>query len=268
MKVPARVFAGVVCVFVLVPSTSAAEPSLAEIKIAADKGDAEAQEKLGDAFVSRLDGKQSSSWYRKAAQSGRPTAQAKLGNQLLLRSRMGTGVKAAEREAMGAEALTWIRQAAVQGIPRAQADLGDVLLEGKIAKQDLVEAYKWGELASKGPASALETTVARTVRDAAVLKMTPGQIAEAKKRVAAFVPGASVTNDFAVGQIKLKGINGVGAKRLALINNVNLAQGEVATIKLGERSVSVRCLEIRDSSVMVTVEGVQGARELVLGAKD
>lgn len=65
------------------------------------------------------------------------------------------------------------------------------------------------------------------------------------------------------GQLVLKGISGTKAQPLALINSSTIAEGEVADIKWGLRQVvKVRCLEIRDSSVLVQLVGTSETREL------
>jgi hypothetical protein len=64
-------------------------------------------------------------------------------------------------------------------------------------------------------------------------------------------------------QLTLKSISGTGAKRLALINNATLAAGETGKVLLGGGEVKIRCDEIREASVIVTVEG-KGKRELRL----
>ena len=62
-------------------------------------------------------------------------------------------------------------------------------------------------------------------------------------------------------ELALKSISGTGAKRLALINNATLGAGETGKVRLGGGEVKIRCDEIRDESVIVTVEG-KGKREL------
>ncbi len=65
------------------------------------------------------------------------------------------------------------------------------------------------------------------------------------------------------GQLVLKGISGTKAQPLALINSSTIAVGEVADIKCALRKVvKVRCLEIRDSSVLVQLVGTSETREL------
>ena len=64
-------------------------------------------------------------------------------------------------------------------------------------------------------------------------------------------------------QLTLKSISGAGAKRLALINNQTLGAGESGRVRLGEGEVKVRVEEIREKSVVVTVDG-KGRKELFL----
>lgn len=52
--------------------------------------------------------------------------------------------------------------------------------------------------------------------------------------------------------------------RQAIINHRTLIAGQVATIPLAAGSVQVRCLEIREKSVLVSVEGERARRELKL----
>ena len=246
-------------------------PPLAQIKIAAEAGDPIAQDKLAEAFQSRFDTKQAEVWYRKASEQGYAHAQGKLGNLLLNRSRMSLNNSPAERVATGADAMKWIALAANQGDKRGQADLADIYLEGKLVKQDLVEAYKWGELAAHGSMIDTAAIAGRSCRDAAILKMNSDQIAEARKRVAAFVPHQLKKSDMPMPpdpdwakQLKLKGISGAPQRRLALINNQTFETGERSTLNLDGKRVLVRCVEIRESSVIISIPNLEGTRELKL----
>ena len=64
--------------------------------------------------------------------------------------------------------------------------------------------------------------------------------------------------------LTLKSISGTGAKRLALINNQTLAAGESAKVRLGTGEIKVRCEEIREKSVVVTLDGKPERKELRL----
>ncbi|MEP6663003.1 MAG: hypothetical protein ABJC04_04995 [Verrucomicrobiota bacterium] len=65
-------------------------------------------------------------------------------------------------------------------------------------------------------------------------------------------------------QLALKGISGAVGRRFALINNQTLAVGETASVRVINGQVRVRCLEIRENSVIVSVEGDSERKELRL----
>ena len=53
-------------------------------------------------------------------------------------------------------------------------------------------------------------------------------------------------------------------KKLAQINNRSFEQGEQAEVLAGGQKVKLRCLEIREKSVLVKVEGATEPKELFL----
>jgi thioredoxin-related protein len=65
-------------------------------------------------------------------------------------------------------------------------------------------------------------------------------------------------------ELTLKSISGSGSKRLALINNQTLSLGESGKVRLGDSEVKVKVEEIREKSVVVTVDGKPGRKELRL----
>jgi cell division septation protein DedD len=98
----------------------------------ADKGDADAQFNMGQAYKlgrgAPADMKLAQSWYEKAAAQGHEQAQANLG--LIL---FQNGSRTA--------ALPWIRKAADRGDPRAQYVLGTALFNGDGVPKDWPRAY-------------------------------------------------------------------------------------------------------------------------------
>lgn len=240
--------------------------SLEQIKVAADAGDPAAQDKLAERFIMRADMADAEKWYRESAEQGYAHAQGQLGSILLLRSRTSVGLKPDARAAMGDEAVKWITLAANQGDTQGEASLADVCLDGKLVKQDLMEAYKWGDLAAQMNLFNTASISGRSTRDSAILKMTADQIAEAQRRVAAFVPHQVQKSDLQepswVQKIKVGSISGTPDRRFALINNKTFAKGDQATVKVGDKRVTIHCVEIRESSVMVSIEGIDGTREL------
>ena len=65
-------------------------------------------------------------------------------------------------------------------------------------------------------------------------------------------------------QLTLKGVSTAKNHRLALINGTTFAAGELIEMKIGARTFQVRCREIRDNSVIVSIEGVNETKELKL----
>jgi hypothetical protein len=237
---------------------------LEALKAKADAGDPAAQTKMGD-----RDSAHREEWYRKAAVQGNAAGQGKLGNWLLLRYRNALSLKPAAKAALGDEAVKWMTLAANQGDKQGQANLADVCLEGKLVKQDLIEAYKWGELATHNRTSLDILAISgQSTRDAAILKMTADQLTEAKKRVAEFSPHQPAKCELPepgwVQQIKLSDINGTARNRLAIINGKTFGSGDDLDLKVAGKKVNVKCLEIREKSVVVQIQDLPGEQELKL----
>lgn len=68
----------------------------------------------------------------------------------------------------------------------------------------------------------------------------------------------------ALNNLALKGISGHKGQRLALINSSTVGVGELAEIRYGQQTFKIRCLEIRDRSVLILLDGTGETRELKL----
>jgi hypothetical protein len=84
------------------------------------------------------------------------------------------------------------------------------------------------------------------------------------RKAPVFVPIAPAA-PIQYGDLALKGVSGAPGNRLALINNQTLAAGESAKVKTKDGTVQVLCREIREDSVLITVDGKPV--ELTLGKK-
>jgi len=195
------------------PPESPEPINLDDLKARAERGEADAQTKLGRVYAKgqavRQDYKEAANWYRQAAEKGNAEAQTHLGELY----EAGRGVPRDEAEAAkwyrraaeqgdaaaqydlavlyvlgkgvpqdNAEALKWYRQAADQGDSLAQFNLGMRYYEGKGVSPDPVEAYQWLSLAA---AQGLKDAV--KARDELKRRMTRSQISEARRRTEAFV---------------------------------------------------------------------------------
>ncbi len=67
-----------------------------------------------------------------------------------------------------------------------------------------------------------------------------------------------------VVQLFLKAITGPPTRRLALINNQTFAAGEEGLVKVVNGQVKIRCVEIKEGSVIVAIEGNPEPKELKL----
>lgn len=241
-------------------------PRMAQIKAAAEAGDPIAQDQLGKAYQTQIDSKNAETWYRKAASQGVAHAQCSMGQILMSRATTAYG-KPDVMTNTADEAIQWYLKAANQGYKRAQVDLGRQYEQGRFIKQDYVEAYKWYALAadSADPFDPVPLE-GKWARDAVILKMSQTQIAEARNRVAAFTPHHATKDELPepawVKQIQLKGISGSSSRRLALINGATFEAGEQRSVKVSGKSVKVQCVEIKESSAVVSIEGIEGTREL------
>lgn len=65
----------------------------------------------------------------------------------------------------------------------------------------------------------------------------------------------------------LIGISGTGSRRLALINDRAFVANESGKVRVGKTNVVIHCLEIRDGSVIIKVDGSQEEQELSLKLK-
>ena len=64
--------------------------------------------------------------------------------------------------------------------------------------------------------------------------------------------------------MKLQGITGPANKRLAVINNRTFAAGDAGEVKIDGKPVKLRCLEIREKSMLLQIGGVAQPKELTL----
>jgi len=238
-------------------------PGLAEIKTAAERGDPQAQDKLGETYFSGLNFSDAARWFEKAAEKGIIHAQWRLG-QILLNGEPkvaeGSSAVAEQKE----EGIKFLLLAANQGLAGAQLDIGQCYATGKGLKKEYAEAYKWLRLASPGG-----SITEKIHLDPVILKMTVEQLQEGERRVKAFIPAAPNSKEATLAppymkDIMLKAISGPSNHRLVLINNHTFEKGEEARVKVGERTLSIKCLDIRVRSAVISIEGTAEPKEIKL----
>lgn len=153
-------------------------PEIDALKEKSEKGDVDAQFRLGSIYFNG-DGvpenrKEAVKWLRKAAEQGHSFAQYALGHLYA----KGESVPEDDKEA-----VKWYRKAAEQGHANAQNNLGRMFYNGEGVPGNYAEAYKWFNLAAAQGDELAKKNKANIAR-----KMTPQQIAEAQRLSAAFKP--------------------------------------------------------------------------------
>jgi uncharacterized protein len=144
----------------------------------ANHGNVEAQRGLGAANGAE-DFPEAMKWYRKAADQGDADSQYSIGTMY----DHGWGVKQDYPEA-----LKWFRKAGAQEYVPALNYIGTMYRDGHGVRQDNVQAYMWFNLAVAKSKSERGAQFLAQDRDGIAAKMTPEQIAEAKRLTSSWQP--------------------------------------------------------------------------------
>ena len=128
--------------------------------------------------VERDDGQAVRLWLS-AAEQGHASAQFNLGVMYAT----GRGVPQDD-----AEVVRWFGLSAAQSNAQAQLNLGVLYATGRGVSQNDIEAYKWFSLAVERSAGE-ERVGGETYRDAVAARMTTDDLAEARRRAAAWESG-------------------------------------------------------------------------------
>jgi uncharacterized protein len=157
------------------------------LRLAAEQGDAQVQYNLGNLLgflfanglgVARNDA-EAVKWYRLAAARGNAQAQTNLGRIYYQGQGVGRDYT---------EAAKWYRLAAEQRYPEAQFSLGRMYAKGEGMTRDYVQAHLWFSLvASRVPRGEMHDRAANG-RDMVALRMTPAQLAEARRLAREWTP--------------------------------------------------------------------------------
>ncbi len=208
------------------------DSSVGEIKLRAEAGDAIAQDKLAERYLTSFYFADAVKMFRAAAEKGVVNSQWRL-SQILLEGSSGFPQRSTAVPADPKQAIRWLKKAAAAGHTAAQRDLGRCFESGKSVTKDSAEAYKWFGIAAK-----TDTILARSFREQMALKMKPAEIQEGERRITAFVVGALLS---VWEEIQLKGISGPAQRRLTIINTTTVESGEKFFLNLSGEKISVTC---------------------------
>lgn len=235
---------------------------VAATKQKAEAGDPQAQLSLADTLSHNFKKAEALQWYRKAAEQGLVEAKSRLGEILLFGD---FGIPASENvQANPSEGIRWTFEAAKNFNAKACLNMSKALQNGVGVSTNLIEAYAWLQLYAER-----EPILGRTWLNQLALKLDTQSIQEAQTQVAEFKSGhwpAISPRKIPEGdpRLKLEGIMFGSKVALAIINGRTLAEGESADILLKKDTLKIKCVQIKQDSVLVAIVGEDQPRWLRL----
>lgn len=215
---------------------------------AAEMGDAEAQNTLGYAHLTGegvpVDYNVASNWLAKAA------AQRHLEASIHLASMHANGVGMPTNLVQAWVILT--RAAESNALARE-------------FRRQIVSRMTAEQLNAAG--GALNQTNSPVAAQPQVAKTTPAPAPPSTAPAPAPpAPKPPTIEELVAKDLKLKGLSSGTNTKMALINDKSLGPQEEASIKLGDRSVKVKVLEITDAGVLLQIEGMKEPKRLQLAS--
>jgi hypothetical protein len=244
-------------------SMTTALGDVASIKQKAEAGDARSQVMLGDALISNFRPLDALDWYRKAASQGNIEAAYHTGHLLLYG---GTGIPRDQTVAPNPpEGIRWTFQAATNFYPDALHDMSRANQHGLAVGTNWVQAYAWQQIYAESSSGSL---LGKVELNQMALKLDTAVIRQGQQLAVQFKQGnwqplviEKIPDE---GNLTLKGIIG-GSVPLAMINGKTFAEGESQMLTTKRQGpITVKCIKIEKDFVLVSVEGEESPRRLLL----
>ncbi len=231
-------------------------PDLAQLKIAAESGDAKAQYEYAGR-ISFSNQPERIAWIQKSAEQGYAPAQDAFAEYL-----GGRYIPdAKKKKALDREAVRWASRAAYQGLASAQGRLGGFYNRGVGVAKDSVKAYMWAQIAvqtSGGDHGTISGLMYKANRDVLIANTSSEIISEGQRLAAAFKPTSyglmnPVEADLIFSELRLLAIYEMKDTRSAVLNNVRFNTGETKEIKLDEQTLQLTCLAIEGKAARFAI---------------
>lgn len=238
-------------------------PDLAQLKRAAESGDAAAQLDYGARLSNQ---KEQFAWYLRAAEQGYASAQDAVGSHY----ESVYLFDAKKRPASIHEAVRWTSRAAYQGLPAAQMRLSKFFETGAGVGRDPVIACMWMQLALDNPHATFgERMMANMKRDRLIAHTSPENIAEGERLAGEFTyPKSGQLNPIEVRLL----VDGLTLAELyrrnenasVTVNRQFFTIGESKEVNVDDHSVALTCLAIATRSARFKVGGTDSQITLEL----
>jgi len=235
---------------------------VAATKQKAEAGDPQAQLSLADTLAFNSKSADALTWYRKAADQGSIEAKSRIGEMLLFGH---AGIPSNQSVPQNpTEGIRWTFDAATNRNAKACLNMSKALENGLGVSPNLVEAYAWLQLYSDS-----DPTLGRVWLNQLALKLDVQSIQKAQTMAAEFKSGHwPIISPRKIPEgdprLKLEGIMLGGKVALATVNGKTLAEGESADISLKKVSLKMKCVQIKQDSVLILIDGEDQPRWLHL----
>ena len=235
---------------------------VATTKQKAEAGDPQAQLSLADTLAFNFKSADALKWYRKAVDQGSVEAKSRIGEMLLFGH---VGIPSNQSVPQNpTEGIRWTFDAATNRDAKACLNMSKALENGIGTSTNLVEAYAWLRLYSDSDA-----IMGRVLLNQMAIKLDSQSLQEAQAQAAEFKSGhwpAISPRKIPDGdpRLKLEGIMFGGKVALATVNGKTLAEGESADILLKKDALKIKCVQIKQDSVLVLIDGEDQPRWLHL----
>jgi hypothetical protein len=230
-------------------------PTLAQTKVDAEAGNAEAQYAFAQSFGAG--GSDWNRWMSAAAAQGYGPAVDTLAWTSKWVYFANSNPRTIEQHLKnnGAEmrrALVLASSAADKGFAHSRQLLAMAYANGVLVPQDRVESYKWYRLLKN-----LETHPTKnSPNDDLVKVMSLAEVQEAEARAERYQPGSTATeirNALVVPNLKLSGMASNGSTHIAIINGTRLTPGQSTMLNVAGVPVSLKCVSVEEKFVVFTL---------------
>jgi hypothetical protein len=214
-----------------------------EIKKKAEGGDARAQVAFGEEFERMQKYTAAEHWYAQAAMRGDPAGLFALAQ--LNSSSRGVGTNAVKANPTNSVLLH--KLAAAQGYNKSHMQLGLAYKDGLSVRKDPVQAYSHLKLTDPTPTR-------EVYLNQLIAEMSQQQIDAAEKIVAEFKPVdfEKAFADVVFDSVRISGIFGGSANRVAMINGKQVGEGQALNVKIGGIETQVKLTEIAADGVFIS----------------
>jgi hypothetical protein len=228
-------------------SFGATLPDLAQLKIAAESGDAIAQFEYAQR-IAITNAAERIVWIQRSAEQGYAPAQDSMADYCVKKP----AFEPRTRRALDREAARWASRAAFQGFAGSQCRLSVYYDRGAGLAKDPIAAYMWIEIAVRTVSGDTNPTMGilyKGYRDALIARTTTENIAEGQRRAAEFKPMKlaqinPVEADLVFAELKLSAIYKIKESASAVMNNVRFLVGETKAVRLSDQSPELTCVAI------------------------